>query len=81
MNKSIIYGQQIPGSPGIDCIAASASSYDPPIVLYVTTAGTFDVTPISGTARTGLVLPVGVFPVYLKSIESVGSGAGIAITQ
>ncbi len=81
MIKSIIRGRQIPGSPGIDCVAASVTTYTEPIILYVTVAGTFNVTPISGTPVTGLALPVGVFPVYLQSIESLGAGAGVAIYQ
>lgn len=79
--KEWIFGKRIPGSPGVDCETATVKTYSGPIVLLVTTAGTFDVTPVGGTARTGLALPVGIFPVYLNSIESLGSGAGIAIYQ
>jgi hypothetical protein len=79
--KEWLLGKRIPGSPGSDCEIATVKSYSGPIILYVTKAGTFDVTPVGGTARTGLVLPVGIFPVYLDSIQDLGDGAGIAIYQ
>ena len=74
--------QRIPGGPGVDCVAASVTTYGSanPVVLYVTTAGTFQFTTLGGQSRT-LTLPVGLFPVYITAIASLGSGAAIAIYQ
>lgn len=72
--------QRIPGGPGVDCVAASVTTYTTPVILLVTTAGTFQVTTLAGQSRT-VDLPTGLFPVYITAIASLGSGAAIAIYQ
>jgi hypothetical protein len=71
-----IYAQQIPGSPGTDSAAATASAtaFATPGVLLVTTAGTFSFTTLAGTARTSVALPAGLYPVYLTKITAIADG-------
>jgi len=78
--KEWINGKRIPGSPGIDCVRATATTYAEPVVLLVTTEGEFQFTTAGGQSRT-LTLPVGLFPVYISAITDLGSGAAIAIYQ
>ena len=79
-----IHASVIPGSPGRDSAAATASAtaFDSPGVLYVTTAGTFSFTTLAGTARASVVLPAGLLPVYLTHITAIsGGGVGEVIFQ
>jgi hypothetical protein len=77
-----IVAKRIPGSYGVDSEAATVKTYTNPVLLYVTTAGTFSFTTLAGTARTSVALPVGLYPVAITTISAIAdSGVAEAIYQ